>query len=997
MRSHKSAIAATTKKLAKRLEAKGTVSFRDAVAYQINDPGMELPEGKQLTAIGEFHAESVFRDDDVFVPIHATLESENALIDRMVAYITTITEPIAIAHLQENFTGADKYLRCADYNKLYLQPQRYLSLQDYQALIANPQYKALQTQLKGTPNDPEIISQLNKLISAMLKQPVMQEDKKNDMTRFVLNEFALYPYWERGPLTEEGFAKLIQKIQEMASHFPENYQLVLGSVPVCKKMKSGSLGEEETVVQNMTITVDCGNPPKVDPFSKAYPAPADVCYPGTKNAAAIARPDEEIENLCKKINEKLQKEPDKLTYTEIKYLIDYMEANFPHYQNNLNTIRFVNKLYVIASKILQNEYKDPVEEKTQVQTKKPDKVNVKLGLTLSFITALYGVALKAIQSEQKETVEAKTGKPADLKARIDIASSVVSTLQGIALSAMQRQPSSPSEIPKLSKAKLLATSDAIELEQLLGAMKKDIEIHPASRPVPYSELKSPDSGMTVQHAGKMLRFTAGGIPYWLAVDICMDTSAGVSMWTLQNAILNARRKGEHTLPVYASHVLISNTLGIQPTRVITQEVTQADPLFSFKRQNIQSVISTEHKQIHQPVHSQDYRKPQFGAHTRVDLYGRRKMQPLMGEWDGRSQVYNQFIVKLQAMQHYREQVMTLEHIQSVNRIINAHILEALLEKLNHFSSACLLFKEFKIKLLSATNHAQHEYPLHLLQQLQTSLSTAEYKSFGVTANIYNEFFADILAASTLLEQEQEKYLEVRAKLAEQETKQSFVESDSELHLLVRTGNIAKLHDFFASPDVIIDVNPVTADGDTPLHLAAARGDIGMMLLLIENGGNYLLENLQGKNAFEIFIENHDDLERLLPFMEHEINFFTPHDDSLFSLLQHMMMTALQSDGDAFDQSIIYIVKKNPVQAFKQLMVMKEFLEEKASHAPGHEKVKWLEQVRKLGEFVLRYQAAFGLQTSAKMFSGSEQEEWSKYIAEVEATIASQKNPPSLDI
>ncbi len=87
----------------------------------------------------------------------------------------------------------------------------------------------------------------------------IRQDRKNHITRLLLNEDALYPDQQRGPLTEAGFRLLITNIHNIAWNAPENLHLAFSSVPV---LTNG-------LIRDITILVQCGPNPVIYPYAKS--------------------------------------------------------------------------------------------------------------------------------------------------------------------------------------------------------------------------------------------------------------------------------------------------------------------------------------------------------------------------------------------------------------------------------------------------------------------------------------------------------------------------------------------------------------------------------------------------------------------------------------------------------------------------------------------------------------------------------------------------------
>jgi hypothetical protein len=123
---------------------------------------------------------------------------------------------------------------------------------------------------------------INKIIELTLQQHpkfLMNPSKANDITRLSINEFALYPAAKRGPLTLDGFNKLLLKIQELAEKYPDNLHFLLATIPV--KITRKVNAKMTDVVENFGVYVESGQETRVRPFAKAYSSNIDPVYPNT--------------------------------------------------------------------------------------------------------------------------------------------------------------------------------------------------------------------------------------------------------------------------------------------------------------------------------------------------------------------------------------------------------------------------------------------------------------------------------------------------------------------------------------------------------------------------------------------------------------------------------------------------------------------------------------------------------------------------------------------
>jgi hypothetical protein len=108
--------------------------------------------------------------------------------------------------------------------------------------------------------------------AAATHKPMMRAGHEHCITRLLTPEFFFYPCKDRGPLSEEGFSQLLEKINQWAAGLPENLYLVLGSFPV----KSS-----DHTVRNSVIHLQCGPEPQITTPYKALPHRYDIEYPNT--------------------------------------------------------------------------------------------------------------------------------------------------------------------------------------------------------------------------------------------------------------------------------------------------------------------------------------------------------------------------------------------------------------------------------------------------------------------------------------------------------------------------------------------------------------------------------------------------------------------------------------------------------------------------------------------------------------------------------------------
>ncbi len=212
----------------------------DIVVYQINVTSRsEFPSG-------EFYEDLVTNLS--FDLVVAQNESEDDVISRIASYLDDLALRALVIHLRNNFTNGPELL--------------------------NKAYQQAITDKNKNPTPEEVQRELKKIITSKAIIPIMDTSKTNSITRLSLNEFALYPNRKRGPLTINGFTKLLETINENTQHYPDNIHLLFASVPVVL---------ENNNLRNMTIFIQSGKNVCINTFAKAIPYEEDPEYFQTKN------------------------------------------------------------------------------------------------------------------------------------------------------------------------------------------------------------------------------------------------------------------------------------------------------------------------------------------------------------------------------------------------------------------------------------------------------------------------------------------------------------------------------------------------------------------------------------------------------------------------------------------------------------------------------------------------------------------------------------------
>ncbi len=102
----------------------------------------------------------------------------------------------------------------------------------------------------------------------------IKEDRKNNITRLVSDEFEFYTQHNQ-PLSTDDFQKIIEYIEEMAKNLQPNLVLILASFPV--------LGDDG-LVHNTIVHVQTGPSPAINIFAKTTKAMCDPVYEGHDTA-----------------------------------------------------------------------------------------------------------------------------------------------------------------------------------------------------------------------------------------------------------------------------------------------------------------------------------------------------------------------------------------------------------------------------------------------------------------------------------------------------------------------------------------------------------------------------------------------------------------------------------------------------------------------------------------------------------------------------------------
>jgi len=223
--------------------------IKDIIAYQVNTKHEEPP-------IGEFNEYRI--NSSSFSLRRSKAETEDELIIRMMRYLEDLTMRAILVHIKENFYDAP-------------------ALQELAVRHTTKSSTALQ-------DDVAYYQTIKNILAARKFIPRMLPEKKDYITRLSINEFALYPHRDRGPLTLKGFEKLLSHVEKLAQLCPENLHLLFGSIPV-KTEENSPHNKDHYFMHNIVIFVQGGSLTKLNIFSKAIPDKSDPSYPKTENRA----------------------------------------------------------------------------------------------------------------------------------------------------------------------------------------------------------------------------------------------------------------------------------------------------------------------------------------------------------------------------------------------------------------------------------------------------------------------------------------------------------------------------------------------------------------------------------------------------------------------------------------------------------------------------------------------------------------------------------------
>lgn len=222
----------------------------------------------------------------------AQSETDEQLINRMIAHIQDFADKASNVHFLDNFETAT----LADLNNEnmnYLFPSNtqireiaIAAIQKRKKLMFDEKQSPHETLFFATPKSHEIVSEqeLASEIARMFadgKIKRMKADCRNNMTIFGFGDAAFFPNELRGVLNEQGFGTFIGLLENLGINLPENLFIVLGTIPIL-----GAQG----FVQTHTGLLRCGRNALINIITKATQADIDPKYPSTKRQGFLNMP-----------------------------------------------------------------------------------------------------------------------------------------------------------------------------------------------------------------------------------------------------------------------------------------------------------------------------------------------------------------------------------------------------------------------------------------------------------------------------------------------------------------------------------------------------------------------------------------------------------------------------------------------------------------------------------------------------------------------------------
>lgn len=669
MREIRRAVNLTKKHLKKSFEIKNAqeVQIHELIAYQRNWGK------KQNYSKGEFEPRSPE------FPHHLrAYERNERFVNRLSQYVQSLFDFAAKKHAKANFVNGDQYvspldlrataLRNLEKEVKFQKPLSSFSISAEEIQKSELKLKKRERKADDTPiSSEQIKAEMRYLNFVDPPKPLrMHPDKMNTITRLNLHEFALYPYIERGPLSLQEWQLLLKNIHEMASSYPENLHMMLGTVPVQTQTIINS--QKINLLQNIGIYVECGPNPRIHVFGKTVPS-TDLIYPKTAISVASLGDTETLKtcesllNLRNNILQQLKVNPT-LSLKDIQSLKVQCE------QINLDPPEFKNDLVAYLNKISE-EIKEgklvPQQKRTEKQSPNSSITKHLNDLFSYFFNQYLG------QFQPSSALQDLSQRNNVIRLKDRIVEKIRNAPHQLTIEEIDELKTNCDQL-NLPMAKL--SNLFFLLDSLSSAIKQSRSLEfkiPANAKIKLEEavtqvLAEITPQFDILYSGNFAVETAGKARIRVNAEICVEHQAGRARQLTKQQIALARKKGTELLPTKGSHIVISNTVVIDPKFQVSASLTHSDPAYP---KGYSHVRTKDHEQL-SAIDSFQFINPAFGLETRVDSYPPHVVQPLVQEYKEEIELHNEFTLTLMAMQSYRANNPI--EINIIDRMINQHIL-----------------------------------------------------------------------------------------------------------------------------------------------------------------------------------------------------------------------------------------------------------------------------------------------------------------------------------
>lgn len=358
-------------------------------------------------------------------------------------------------------------------------------------------------------------------------------------------------------------------------------------------------------VRNMGIYLQCGQSSSINVFSKTIPYNTDPTYPNTVNVDFSA---DSPTMWLNEMNAHVNKIIDQVNTKYEKFAKNLQMAHTPGYKKGLNDLVNATSMYLESLNELISRDKQ--------------------GKSVKVLTA----KILSLQQSLKSM----------LHANADIAKLWQENIK--LLQAMT------DEYSRFEQAHILA---------------RDAQLNK----IPNALL--PDHSNTVEAAtfytGSFAITTVGGAKFHMVAEICFDHALGVHRHKMHRDINHSKSKGEFTYHKKASHIIVSNSVGLTQNNVICESLTHADPTqSSLKHANA----------VVKPLHKEVIESPKFGTKLTVIVYPPMELLSHIEPIRQMIDVYHEFQLELECWQIMRAQQP--RNIEAINQEIVLLMIEKML-------------------------------------------------------------------------------------------------------------------------------------------------------------------------------------------------------------------------------------------------------------------------------------------------------------------------------